>query len=169
MRPQTYLGMALAVANLAVTLYIYPKVKEYLAVLGDGKPFGSQISQKLHKIVFAVLVGGALCAIIKFAEELVSYRLLHMEIAFLNENVASCVFKADPSIGLIFSFIGLMLLSWIFRYGEQLQVALEESGRWEETYHFIIVMEHILENYTWGAIKREVKIWMYYASLLELS
>ena len=119
--PAICLGMAMAAVNLVAMIYIYPQAKRILEGLQAGKPFTSQISQKLHKIAFAVLVSDGLISVLRYVEATVWYQRLHLETALLNENVVHCVFKPDFSLTFLFAFIAIMMLSWVFHYGETLE------------------------------------------------
>ena len=73
------------------------------------------------------LIGGGILSVAKMAGEIILYRVYDLGTVFLNEHIVSCMpeFNLDMSFAAVFAV--LYLLSYVFRYGEELQKQSDET------------------------------------------
>ena len=93
----------------------------------EGKPFESAVSDKLKKLSFITLIGGGVLSVAKLVGEVVLCKMYDLESIFLNENIISCTAEFNLDMTFLLAFGVLYLLSYIFRYGEELQKQSDET------------------------------------------
>ena len=108
----------MAVAAAAVW-YCLRVLRSVLRPMKDGSPFTAGISAKIRKLAWTVLAGGGLVEIGSVVSSVLETRAYHLD-RLLN---------MDLTISLWFVAAALILffLSFIFRYGEELQREADET------------------------------------------
>lgn len=110
-----------------VATYIMQQLKSIFKQMETGRPFHCQISSAVRRIAFAVLIGGVVYYIGQNIISFVYYKMYAMDTLFLSSNILSCRLKFSFDLGFVFIFILLLLLSYVFEYGEELQVLSDET------------------------------------------
>ena len=102
-------------------------VREILKPMTEGKPFDSIVSANLKKLAKLSVVIGILVNIIILAEQIMMIFVFDLPSLLISEKITHVggMFKVDLTF-LIYWAI-LMLLSYVFRYGEQLQQLSDET------------------------------------------
>ena len=118
----------LSVAVLLVFVCWFIRViQSVLEPMKEGKPFESAVSDKLKKLSFITLIGGGVLSVAKLVGEIVLCKMYDLESIFLNENIISCTAELNLDMTFLLAFGVLYLLSYIFRYGEELQKQSDET------------------------------------------
>jgi len=118
----------LSVAVLLVFVCWFIRViQSVLEPMKEGKPFESAVSDKLKKLSFITLIGGGVLSVAKLVGEIVLCKMYDLESIFLNENIISCTAEFNLDMTFLLAFGVLYLLSYIFRYGEELQKQSDET------------------------------------------
>ena len=118
----------LSVAVLLVFVCWFIRViQSVLEPMKEGKPFESAVSDKLKKLSFITLIGGGVLSVAKLVGEVVLCKMYDLESIFLNENIISCTAEFNLDMTFLLAFGVLYLLSYIFRYGEELQKQSDET------------------------------------------
>lgn len=102
-------------------------IREILKPMTEEKPFDSIVSTNLKKLAKLSIVIGILINIIKLAEQIVVVFIYDLPGLLISEKIThvSGMFQVDLAF-LVYWAI-LMLLSYVFRYGEDLQRLSDET------------------------------------------
>lgn len=106
------------------TLGIFRKI---LKPMADGKPFEPSVSRGLRRLAFTSLAIGALYNVADVLEAANAMGLLDLDSLVQNGRILSVTTNFRVDVTFIVIFFGLLLLSWIFRYGEELQRQSDET------------------------------------------
>lgn len=126
--PHLILTIIPACIILAVTIYELKIVKDILTPLKNGSPFDTSVSVSIRKLGTAVLWGGLLSEITSVAGQhmMLSDPAALMEL--FNRNVVTGItVNYEFDMNFIFIAMILFLLSYVFRYGEELQRESDET------------------------------------------
>ena len=115
------------ILGCAAAWYCLKVLREILAPMKEGTPFAEGISAKIRKLAWAVLIGGGIGEISSKVSSVFELRAYHIE-KLLDDSVVKSI-SYDYKIGLWFIVAALVLffLSYIFRYGEELQRESDET------------------------------------------
>ena len=102
-------------------------IREILLPMKEGKPFDTIVSTNLKKLAKLSIVIGILYNIIILSEQVMSVFVYDLPGLLISEKITHVggMFNADPTF-LIYWAI-LLLLSYVFRYGEELQQLSDET------------------------------------------
>lgn len=132
--PNKWLILAQAAFTLLVSCRLFYDgrrgvgyIREILNPMIEEKPFDSIVSTNLKKLAKLSIVIGILCNVIILAEQIVTVFIYDLPGLLISEKIThvSGMFKVDLTF-LIYWAI-LMLLSYVFRYGESLQQLSDET------------------------------------------
>lgn len=123
--------MGITLANLVLfgiggcwTLQILRKM---FTPISQGCPFQSTVSKSLRKLAYVTLLFGFLDLILQGITNAIWCRTFDIPSLFAPDRVASCSLRVVGDAGFVGIFILLLLLSWIFKYGEGLQKLSDET------------------------------------------
>lgn len=120
--------MLVAMIMICLVYYRILKVfREVMAPMKEGNAFAEGISMKIKKLGWVVIIGGTIaecCAAVAQMFQLRAYNWM----AILDKNVVSNV-QYDFSLDCNYIILGLVILflSFIFKYGEELQKEADET------------------------------------------
>lgn len=117
----------IGVVCLAISLRCCTCVREILGPMTQGEPFHSTVSVNLKKLARNSLL---LCVIInctKLATTLLFVRGYDLANLLLSDKITHVSFRSDLDLTFLAAAAVLYLLSYIFRYGEQLQRLSDET------------------------------------------
>lgn len=132
--PDRWLVMGLTAFTLLIACRLFYDarrgvgyIREILKPMTEEKPFDSIVSTNLKKLAKLSIGIGILVNIIKLAEQIVAVFIYDLPGLLISEKITHVggVFQVDLTF-LIYWAI-LMLLSYVFRYGEQLQQLSDET------------------------------------------
>jgi len=132
--PSKWLILAQAAFTLLVSCRLFYDgrrgvgyIREILKPMTEEKPFASIVSTNLRKLAKLSVVIGILCNIIILSEQIMTVFVYDLPGLLISEKIThvSGMFKIDLTF-LIYWAI-LMLLSYVFRYGESLQQLSDET------------------------------------------
>ena len=116
------------VAALLVFFRIFIRViRDVITPMKEGRPFEAAISDKLRRLSWITLIGGGVLSFAKMVGEIVLCRVYDLETVFLNEQIISCTPEINLDMSFAVVFAVLYLLSYVFRYGEELQKQSDET------------------------------------------
>ena len=128
----------LVLAQLAITLAVATRlfydgrkgvgyIREILQPMKEGKPFASIVSTNLKKLAKLSIVLGILFNIIVLAEQIVVVFLYDLPGLLISEKITHVGGMFDIDLSFLIYWAILMLLSYVFRYGEELQQLSDET------------------------------------------
>lgn len=102
-------------------------LRTILAPMKEGRPFTAEVPKNLRKIAWVVLIGGALIQIMGMIEGSVLILAYPMEEIFSSAAISRVEFAFTMDLNFVLVFCILMLLSYVFAYGQQLQQESDET------------------------------------------
>ena len=125
------IGLAISLVygtiSLAICVYAVGIIRKVLEPMKEGRPFDKGISQMIKKLAWVVLAGGAIVrggGCITMIAEMKAYDLA----AFFSEStVTGFNFNYVIDLNFIVTAGVFFLLSYVFRYGEELQRESDET------------------------------------------
>jgi hypothetical protein len=132
--PDKWLILAQAAFTLLVSCRLFYDsrrgvgyVREILKPMTEGKPFASIVSTNLKKLAKLSIVIGILVNVIILAEQIMTIFIYDLPGLLISEKIVHVggMFKIDLTFIVYWAI--LMLLSYVFRYGEQLQQLSDET------------------------------------------
>lgn len=129
--PQLYFGMLLVfvIVVLAVTGYILHLLKKIFRPMAAGLPFEESISGYIRKFAWVNLVGGMLISALLTVIKVIQFQNFDLAILLKNSSITSvnCNLNLQLDLNVIVTFAVLYLLSYVFKYGEELQKLSDET------------------------------------------
>ena len=114
-------------AALTMTLFAFIGcIRKILLPMKAGMPFANTHVQLRHLAIY-VLVLGALANVSNIIELYLVEKVYHLTELFVSEKVSSVIVQYDFNAAFIAISAVLLLLSYIFRYGEALQTLSDET------------------------------------------
>lgn len=95
--------------------------------MSEGLPFNGSVSKSIRKIAWIQLIIGIVGIVLQIITNSIFYNSLDIASLFNPEKVTSCTLSVVSDGSFIVWFVLLLLLSHIFKYGEQLQQLSDET------------------------------------------
>ncbi|MBR5345045.1 MAG: DUF2975 domain-containing protein [Clostridia bacterium] len=111
----------------AATWYCLKVLREILVPMKEGTPFAEGISAKIRKLAWTVLIGGGIAEISAKVATVFETRAYHIEKLLDDSVVKSISYDYKISLWFVVAALILFFLSYIFRYGEELQRESDET------------------------------------------
>ena len=102
-------------------------VREILQPMTEGKPFDSIVSRNLKKLATLSICLGILWNFIILSEQIVSIFLFDLPGLLISEKITHVNAQIQVDLAFVVYWAILTLLSYVFRYGEQLQQLADET------------------------------------------
>ena len=93
--------------------------------MADGRPFSA--AQSIRKLAWVYLIFSIVNEITANVTATLQYTALGIPTLFTGGNIVSCMLKTEIDLGFLGVFAVLLLLSYVFRYGEELQCLEDET------------------------------------------
>ena len=120
------LMLACAAIALALAAWGLNLLHRVLVPMREGRPFDGSVSVTLRKLGWVTLFGGLGVELLSWAVSLLTLRLYDFSEIFLPEVVTGYTVNIPLGGGLIAPVV-VLLLSHVFKYGEQLQKLSDET------------------------------------------
>ena len=118
--------MVMALIVIATTCYLIKVLRNVLTPMIAGQPFGGTVSGNIKKLGIAIIVGGI---ILDVAQAVGSSVLLYRYNipSLLSENISHINVNSEISLSNVLIGVLVIMLSYVFRYGEELQKQADET------------------------------------------
>lgn len=120
-------GVLMLVAGLAVGIYCIRLFREILRPMKDGQPFRESVSGSLKKLGWVELIGGAVIACVELAMENLIIFGFNLKELLVSDKISAVTFNMNLDVGFLLAAAACFLLSYIFRYGSELQRLSDET------------------------------------------
>ena len=120
------LMLVCAAAALALAAWGLNLLHQVLVPMREGRPFDGSVSVTLRKLGWVTLFGGLGVELLSWAVSLLELRLYDFSELFLPEVVTGYTVNI-PLGGALIAPVVILLLSHVFKYGEQLQRLSDET------------------------------------------
>ncbi len=117
-----WIAAASAVVFVAVIWYALGIFRKILKPMTEGNPFSPSVSREIRRLAFVCLIGGLLRSIVSFVE---AANLKHILELSGQPQLVTMNYVFDLSC--VVEFFVLLLISYIFSYGEKLQQLSDET------------------------------------------
>lgn len=119
---------ALLGSTSAMAIFLCLKyIRRILSPMKLGNPFHQDAARNFKKLAWLVLALGIIRNVIQTAGTLISLRLWNLAVLPHTDTVRSIQASFDVELGFLFVALGLLLMSYIFRYGASLQQLSDET------------------------------------------
>ena len=121
----TVMGMALIV--ICIMMYLFRVLRRILAPMIVGKPFDGTVSGNIKKLGIALITGGLVLDIVKAIGSNIAFYLYDIAKLCLSDSVSKITVNNQISMTNVLIGVLVILLSYVFRYGEELQQQADET------------------------------------------
>jgi len=121
------LGLLYAALVLAAGCYVLKLLRTVVQPMIEQRPFDGSVSVVLRKLSFVALIGGGILSFAQMMGEIALAYMYDFSELFLNEQVVGVNLEFMFDTNFILAFAVLYLLSFVFRYGEELQQQADET------------------------------------------
>ena len=111
----------------AAAWYCIRVLREILVPMKAGQPFARGISARIRKLAWTVLIGGGVAEMGGVLAEVFETRAYHLERLLDMDRIAAVAYNFDVDLWFLGAALVLFFLSFIFRYGEELQREADET------------------------------------------
>ena len=119
--------MVMALIAIAVTCYMITVLRKVLAPMMVGQPFDGTVSGNIRKLGISVIVCGLVVDILESVGSNLAFYMYDVASMFLSENVSKVTVNSEISLSNVLVGVLVIMLSYVFRYGEQLQQQADET------------------------------------------
>lgn len=118
---------ALAVAVGAIVWFALSCIRKILAPVAEGRPFHPDTAKELKKLAYLSLGLGVVDNVGSFAETFLALNVFGLDQLQQSQWIHSITINYTLELGCIVVFFLLLLMSYIFTYGAQLQQLSDET------------------------------------------
>lgn len=127
MKLYTSLGLVSAAVSFGIISWSVRLLRKILAPMMDGRPFDAVVPGTLKNAAWVVLGGGIIIQILGIVERFVATKAYPMDLVFASDAIDKWEFAFTMDYTFVLVFFVLMLLSYVFSYGVQLQKESDET------------------------------------------
>lgn len=122
-----WMVLALGCTNGIIVWFCLKYIRNILEPMKQGNPFQKEVSGNLKKLAWIVLAMGIIRNIVKTIAAMVIISKWNLTELPQTEAIRSVQPNIDLELGFLLVFFGLLLMSYIFRYGASLQQLSDET------------------------------------------
>ena len=110
-----------------LVIYAAKIARKILLPMKEGLPFDESVYKNFRKLGVFTLIGGGLISAGRVLIDTMSYRAYEVQNLFIRDKIIEC--RLEPQVHLEFILIAFVffLMSYIFRYGAELQKQSDET------------------------------------------
>lgn len=116
-----------ALITCAVAWYCLKKLREIMVPMKDGRPFEAGVGSQIRRLAFTVLIGGGIAEVCRTVANAFEVKAYDLSKLFNPDIVKGISFDYDISLWFVVVALVLLFVSYIFRYGEDLQRESDET------------------------------------------
>ena len=118
--------LVLAALACAVSCYEIAVFRRILRPMREGRPFDG-VARRLRTLAWVTLAAGFFLSLGDYLVSARFYHHLDYRTLFLNGSILACSVEIQPNLNSLWPSLLLLLLSFVFRYGEELQRQADET------------------------------------------
>lgn len=119
--------LVMALIAIAVTCYLIKVLRKVLVPMIAGQPFDGTVSTNIKKLGITIIVSGIIIDLIEVIGSNLAFYMYDISELFLSENIGRVMINGEIGLGNILVGVLVIMLSYVFRYGEQLQQQADET------------------------------------------
>ena len=121
------LHIAVMLVNVAVACIAIKIIRRILNPMKEERPFDSSVSRDLRKLGWLSLVLGFVVSFGKAVAEITTFAVYNVADLFTQEKISSIMLNETIDISFLVVPVVMFFMSYIFRYGEELQKQSDET------------------------------------------
>jgi len=102
-------------------------IRSILEPMSQGKPFTTTVSKNLHRLAVIALVAGAFYEISLAIHTMLTFGNFRLDQLFNYDLVSAITVEYKIDLWFVAVFVILQLMSYVFKYGEELQQLSDET------------------------------------------
>lgn len=126
-RAQLVVGLIAAAALAFFMAYAFGMGRKVLQPMTEQNPFDESVSKNLRKLGIVTLVFGIVMPVVQMIAEAVTLFAYRVDELFLSDRVIGVEYGFEFDFTFIFVACVLFMLSYVFRYGAELQAQSDET------------------------------------------
>jgi len=119
--------LVMALIAIAVTCYLIKVLRKVLVPMIAGQPFDGTVSTNIKKLGITIIVSGIIIDLIEVIGSNLAFYMYDISELFLSENIGRVMINGEIGLGNVLVGVLVIMLSYVFRYGEQLQQQADET------------------------------------------
>ena len=119
--------LVMALIAIAVTCYLIKVLRKVLAPMIIGQPFDGTVSTNIKKLGITIIAGGLIIDLINVIGSNLAFYMYDITKLIFSENISKVTVNGEIGMGNVLVGVLVIMLSHIFRYGEELQQQADET------------------------------------------
>lgn len=125
-----WIVMVLAAIAVIAVYYAFGQVRKILQPMSEGSPFHPTVSMNIRKVAYVSIIMGIVANVVSFIQTLNAIEIiekLNLVEYIKDGSIQSITANFNIDMTFLVVFFLLLLMSYIFRYGEELQQQVDET------------------------------------------
>ena len=119
--------LVVALLVIGITSYMIKLLRKVLAPMIVGQPFDGTVSKNIKKLGIAVIVNGLAIDIVESVMSSMAFYMYDIAELIVSDNISKIMVNSELSLDSVLVGVLVIMLSHVFRYGEQLQQQADET------------------------------------------
>lgn len=119
--------LVVALLVIGITCYMIQLLRKVLAPMIVGQPFDGTVSKNIKKLGIAVIVNGLAIDVAESVMSSMAFYMYDIAELILSDNISKIMVNSEVSLDSVLVGVLVIMLSHVFRYGEQLQQQADET------------------------------------------
>ncbi|MBQ6843114.1 MAG: hypothetical protein IJO60_00595 [Agathobacter sp.] len=118
------------IVSIVVIGFIYYElviIQRIIKPMIEQCPFDSSVVKNIRLLSWVILIGEGILSIVDLALQIFRYYAFDFEKLFLSDKLIGVSADFDLDISFIWTFLIVYLLSYVFQYGQELQIQSDET------------------------------------------
>ncbi|MBR0161204.1 MAG: DUF2975 domain-containing protein [Oscillospiraceae bacterium] len=126
-RTSMIIALLSGIVALAVTWLCLRKVREILSPMKEGRPFEKGTGNRIRELALLVLIGGGIAEVGSAVGRVFGIRAYNIPALINHPSIEGISFNITIRLWFVVVAVVLFFLSFVFRYGEELQRESDET------------------------------------------
>lgn len=119
--------MVMALIAIAITCYLIKVLRRVLEPMKAGQPFDGTVSNNIKKLGITIIAGGLVIDTLEAIGSNLAFYMYDVAKLFLTDNISKIMVNSEISLDSVLVGVLVIMLSYVFRYGEELQQQADET------------------------------------------
>ena len=119
--------LVVALLVIGITCYMIQLLRKVLAPMIVGQPFDGTVSKNIKKLGIAVIVNGLAIDVVESVMSSMAFYMYDIAELIVSDNISKIMVNSEISLDSVLVGVLVIMLSHVFRYGEQLQQQADET------------------------------------------
>jgi len=119
--------LVVALLVIGITCYMIKLLRKVLAPMIVGQPFDGTVSKNIKKLGIAVIVNGLAIDVVESVMSSMAFYMYDIAELIVSDNISKIMVNSELSLDSVLVGVLVIMLSHVFRYGEQLQQQADET------------------------------------------